>query len=103
MVTVPDKRGRFGLYGGRYVPETLMPALLELEREYAKAAKDRRFQAEFVDYLKQYVGRPTPLYFAERLTKKLGGPRSISSAKISAIRALTRSTTQSAKHSSQSA
>lgn len=75
MVTVPDKRGRFGLYGGRYVPETLMPALLELEREYAKAAKDHRFQAEFADYLKQYVGRPTPLYFAERLTKKLGGAK----------------------------
>ena len=75
MVTVPDKRGRFGLYGGRYVPETLMPALLDLEREYAKAAKDRRFQAEFADYLKQYVGRPTPLYFAERLTKKLGGAK----------------------------
>ena len=75
MVTVPDKRGRFGLYGGRYVPETLMPALLELEREYAKAAKDRRFQDEFTDYLKQYVGRPTPLYFAERLTKKLGGAK----------------------------
>lgn len=75
MVAVPDKRGRFGLYGGRYVPETLMPALLELEREYAKAAKDRRFQEEFADYLKQYVGRPTPLYFAERLTKKLGGAK----------------------------
>jgi len=75
MVTVPDKRGRFGLYGGRYIPETLMPALLELEREYAKAAKDRRFQDEFTDYLKQYVGRPTPLYFAERLTKKLGGAK----------------------------
>lgn len=75
MVVVPDKRGRFGLYGGRYVPETLMPALLELEREYAKAIKDRRFQAEFAYYLKQYVGRPTPLYFAERLTKKLGGAK----------------------------
>src|SRR5499425_515441 len=75
MVTGPDKRGRFGLYGGRYVPETLMPALLELEREYAKAAKDRRFQVEFADYLKQYIGRPTPLYFAERLTKKLGGAK----------------------------
>ncbi len=63
------------MYGGRYVPETLMPALLELEREYAKAIKDRRFQTEFTYYLKQYVGRPTPLYFAERLTKKLGGAR----------------------------
>src|SRR5262245_57743986 len=71
MATVPDKRGRFGLYGEQYVPETLMPALLELEQEYAKAAKDRRFQAEFAEYLKQYVGRPTPLYFTERLTKKL--------------------------------
>jgi tryptophan synthase beta chain len=73
--TIPDKRGRFGAYGGRYVPETLMPALLELEREYEKARRDRRFQAEFAQYLTQYVGRPTPLYFAERLTKKLGGAR----------------------------
>ncbi|HJR77433.1 MAG TPA: tryptophan synthase subunit beta [Nitrospiraceae bacterium] len=72
---IPDKRGRFGAYGGRYVPETLMPALLELEREYEKARGDRRFQAEFTAYLKQYVGRPTPLYFAERLTKKLGGAK----------------------------
>jgi tryptophan synthase beta chain len=75
MAVVPDKRGRFGVYGGRYVPETLMPALLELEREYAKASKDRRFQTEFVYYLKHYVGRPTPLYFAERLTKKFGGAK----------------------------
>ena len=75
MNTIPDKRGRFGAYGGRYVPETLMPALLELEREYAKARRDRRFQAEFDRYLKSYVGRPTPLYFAGRLTKKLGGAR----------------------------
>ena len=73
--TMPDERGRFGQYGGRYVPETLMPALLELEREYDKARRDRRFQAEFAQYLRQYVGRPTPLYFAERLTKKLGGAR----------------------------
>lgn len=73
--TMPDKRGRFGQYGGRYVPETLMPALLELEREYEKARRDRRFQAEFADYLRQYVGRPTPLYFARRLTKRLGGAK----------------------------
>jgi len=72
---IPDKRGRFGTYGGRYVPETLMPALLELEREYARAKKDRRFQLELAYYLKQYVGRPTPLYFAERLTKRLGGAK----------------------------
>jgi len=72
MGSVPDVRGRFGAYGGRYVPETLMPALLELEREYALARKDKRFQAELAYYLKEYVGRPTPLYFAQRLTKKLG-------------------------------
>ena len=73
--TVPDHRGRFGPYGGRYVPETLMPALLELEREYAAAKKDRTFQAELAYYLKQYVGRPTALYRADRLTKRLGGAR----------------------------
>jgi tryptophan synthase beta chain len=71
----PDRRGRFGAFGGRYVPETLMPALLELEKEYLAARRDRAFQAELADYLKQYVGRPTPLYFAERLTRKLGGAR----------------------------
>jgi tryptophan synthase beta chain len=57
------------------VPETLMPALLELEAEYERAKRDRRFQAEFQQYLKEYVGRPTPLYLATRLTKKLGGAR----------------------------
>src|SRR6476661_2620963 len=72
---VPDRQGRFGAYGGRYVPETLMPALLELEREYAQAKKDRRFQGELSYYLKHYVGRPTPLYFAQRLTNKLGGAK----------------------------
>jgi len=72
---IPDKQGRFGSYGGRYVPETLMPALLELEHEYNKAKKDRRFQSELAYYLKQYVGRPTELYFAERLTKRLGGAK----------------------------
>jgi tryptophan synthase beta chain len=71
----PDRRGRFGAFGGRYVPETLMPALIELEKEYLAARRDRAFQAELADYLKQYVGRPTPLYFAERLTRKLGGAR----------------------------
>jgi len=75
MVSIPDHRGRFGKYGGRYVPETLMPALLELEQVYLKVRKDRRFQAEFKYYLKHYVGRPTPLYFAGRLTKKLGGAK----------------------------
>jgi tryptophan synthase beta chain len=75
MVNIPDQRGRFGQYGGRYVPETLMPALLELEQAYLKAKKDRRFQAEFDSYLKHYVGRPTPLYLAGRLTRKLGGAK----------------------------
>ena len=75
MAVIPDKHGRFGAYGGRYVPETLMPALLELEQEYAKARKDRSFQEELAYYLKHYVGRPTQLYYAERLTKRLGGAK----------------------------
>jgi tryptophan synthase beta chain len=75
MAQIPDKHGRFGKYGGRYVPETLMPALLELEQAYLKAKKDRTFQAELAAYFSRYVGRPTPLYFAERLTKKLGGAK----------------------------
>ncbi|MBX9658916.1 MAG: tryptophan synthase subunit beta [Nitrospiraceae bacterium] len=75
MKKVPDSHGRFGPYGGRYVPETLMPALLELEQEYAVARKDRGFRQELAYYLKQYVGRPTSLYHASRLTKKLGGAR----------------------------
>lgn len=75
MKKVPDSHGRFGPYGGRYVPETLMPALLELEQEYAAARKDRAFRQELAYYLKQYVGRPTSLYHASRLTKKLGGAR----------------------------
>ncbi|HZS12357.1 MAG TPA: tryptophan synthase subunit beta [Nitrospirales bacterium] len=72
---IPDRRGRFGRFGGRYVPETLMPALLELEQAYASAKKDRRFQAEVAAYLKQYVGRPTPLFHAERLSRTLGGAK----------------------------
>jgi len=75
MKSIPDKRGRFGKYGGRYEPETLMPALLELEKAYLAARRDRKFQAELNEYLALYVGRPTPLYAAERLTKKLGGAR----------------------------
>ncbi|MGH7209175.1 MAG: tryptophan synthase subunit beta [Nitrospiraceae bacterium] len=75
MPQFPDKHGRFGKYGGRYVPETLMPALLELEQAYLKARRDRRFQAELDHYLKFYVGRPTPLYFAEKLTRRLGGAK----------------------------
>ena len=56
MSSVPNKQGRFGAYGGRYVPETLMPALLELEQEYSRVKKDRRFQSELAYYLKHYVG-----------------------------------------------
>src|ERR1700688_4587341 len=65
--------GRFGAYGGRYVPETLMAALEELERAYEKAKGDRKFQARLTDLLRTYAGRPTPLFFAQRLTRKLGG------------------------------
>ena len=72
---LPDKQGHFGQFGGRYVPETLMPALLELEKVYAHYRNDREFKEEFAYYLRQYVGRPNPLYFAEKLTKKLGGAR----------------------------
>jgi len=67
--------GRFGVYGGRYVPETLMAALEELERQYEKAKRDRRFQQRLDDLLKTYAGRPTPLFFARRLTGKLGGAK----------------------------
>ena len=75
MQNIPDARGRFGAFGGRYVPETLIPALEELSRVYGKARRDPRFRTELDYYLRQYVGRPTPLYFAERLTKKLGGAK----------------------------
>jgi len=72
---LPDKNGHFGQFGGRYVPETLMPALRELEEAYAHFRHDRTFREEFEYYLRQYVGRPNPLYFAEKLTKKFGGAR----------------------------
>ncbi|HXJ86407.1 MAG TPA: tryptophan synthase subunit beta [Candidatus Binatia bacterium] len=70
-----SEHGRFGVYGGRYVPETLMAALEELEREYERAKKDPRFRARLDGLLKTYAGRPTPLFFARRLTEKLGGAR----------------------------
>ncbi|MDG1892184.1 MAG: tryptophan synthase subunit beta [Verrucomicrobiota bacterium] len=71
----PDSKGHFGPYGGRYVPETLMHPLMELEQAYFAAQKDPCFQKELSYYLKEFVGRPTPLYFAERLTHALGGAR----------------------------
>ena len=69
----PDERGHFGQFGGRYVAETLMPLVLDLEREYRAAKQDPAFHAEFDDLLEHYVGRPSPLYFAPRLTEELGG------------------------------
>ena len=71
----PDQRGRFGIYGGRFVAETLMPLILELERAYAEARDDPAFQAELAAWLADYAGRPTPLYLAERLSAQLGGAR----------------------------
>ncbi|MFP6679672.1 MAG: tryptophan synthase subunit beta [Dehalococcoidia bacterium] len=71
--TLPDSRGRFGDYGGRFVPETLMTALEELELEYTAACVDPKFNEELDDLLNNYVGRPSPLYFASNLTRELGG------------------------------
>ena len=73
--TGPDSRGRFGDFGGRFVAETLMPSVLEVEQAYAAAKADPSFQKELDYYLKDYVGRPSPLWFAERLTKALGGAK----------------------------
>jgi tryptophan synthase beta chain len=70
---VPDSHGRFGPFGGQYVPETLMGAIHQLEEEYARAKQDESFWRELNEYLKHYVGRPSPLYFARRLTERLGG------------------------------
>ena len=72
---LPDAQGHFGPYGGRYVPETLVHPLEELAEEYERARKDPEFQRELEYYLREFVGRPTPLYFAERLTKELGGAK----------------------------
>ncbi|OGW76613.1 MAG: tryptophan synthase subunit beta [Omnitrophica bacterium RIFCSPLOWO2_02_FULL_45_16] len=74
-MTLPDKRGYFGPFGGKFVPETLMSALAELEKEYNSVKSDRSFKKEFDYYLKEYAGRPTPLYLAERLTKHIGGAK----------------------------
>jgi len=71
----PDGEGHFAIYGGKFVPETLMEALEQLEREYRRAKRDRTFQAELLGYLRHYAGRPTPLYFARRLSEHLGAAR----------------------------
>ena len=73
MTKTPDRLGHFGIYGGRYISETLMPAVMELEEAYLKWRKDPGFKKELAYYLSEYVGRPTPLYHAERLTKKANG------------------------------
>jgi tryptophan synthase beta chain len=75
MQSLPDRHGHFGLYGGRYVAETLMPALLELEQAYKDARRDPKFREELQRYSREYVGRPTPLFFAANLTAKLGGAK----------------------------
>ncbi len=75
IATLPDAHGHFGVFGGMFVPETLMAPLQELDLAYAAARKDPAFQAELDDLLKNYCGRPTPLYFAERWTEKLGGAK----------------------------
>ncbi|NWG46391.1 MAG: pyridoxal-phosphate dependent enzyme, partial [Alphaproteobacteria bacterium] len=72
---LPDEGGHFGLYGGRFVAETLMPLILELEAAYEAAKRDPAFRAELDTFLRDYVGRPSPLYFAERLTEAFGGAR----------------------------
>jgi tryptophan synthase beta chain len=69
---LPDRKGRFGEFGGRYVPETLISALDELAREYQRARRDKKFLTELAYYLKEYAGRPTPLYFAANLSRRLG-------------------------------
>src|ERR1700689_836924 len=73
--TGPDEHGHFGIYGGRFFAETLMPLILELEKAYAKAKDDPQFKTEMDGYLTHYVGRPSPLYFAERLSEHCGGAK----------------------------
>jgi tryptophan synthase beta chain len=74
-MSMPDKKGHYGIYGGKFAPETLMPALAELEAAYLAAKKDKEFQAELEFYNREFIGRPTPLYFAKRLTEHLGGAK----------------------------
>ena len=71
----PDESGHFGIYGGRYVAETLMPLVLDVERHYRAAKQDPGFQEEMRGHLTHYVGRPSPLYYARRLSEHLGGPK----------------------------
>ena len=73
--TGPDENGHFGIFGGRFVAETLMPLILDLEQNYKSAQQDPAFYAELDDLAKHYTGRPSPLYFAERLTEHCGGAK----------------------------
>jgi tryptophan synthase, beta chain (EC 4.2.1.20) len=75
VLPMPDRQGHFGPFGGRYVAETLMPAVLELEKYYKRYKRNKEFLQELNYYLKEFVGRETPLYFAQRLTEKLGGAK----------------------------
>jgi tryptophan synthase beta chain len=75
LTSLPDARGHFGTYGGTFVPETLVMALQELEREYQRARKDPSFNKELAYYFNEFIGRPSRLYFARRLTEKLGGAK----------------------------
>ena len=72
---LPDEKGYFGSFGGRYVSETLMPLILEVEKEYEKTKNDSLFKEELNHYMETYIGRPSPLFFADRITKDLGGPK----------------------------
>ena len=74
-MSMPDKKGHYGIYGGKFAPETLMPALAELEAAYLAARKDKEFTTELEFYNREFIGRPTPLYFARRLTDHLGGAK----------------------------
>ena len=71
----PDEAGRFGIHGGRFVAETLMPLILNVEKAYKEASADKSFQREMYYYQKHYIGRPSPLYFAERMTAHFGGAK----------------------------
>src|ERR1700687_2731057 len=75
MHSLPDRSGHFGIFGGRYVAETLMPALLELEAAYRRLRRDKEVRRELAYYLSQYAGRETPLYFAAHMSTKLGGAK----------------------------
>src|SRR5438093_1132353 len=72
MQNLPDSRGHFGPYGGRYVAETLMPALIELEQAYKEARRDPKFRSQLRSYAREYIGRPTPLFYCANLTTRLG-------------------------------